>query len=133
MLAGLSVSEAMTGRVVSLKADTSLAEALEIMRQFRHAVYPVKEDKEVIGVVAHEQVVEALRNQEEACLLRDLPMVELPTISMEDNLKEAVRLMAKEEVGRILVVSPDDKRDVVGILSRSDVLKVFDEEWAGRE
>ncbi|MGE5397338.1 MAG: CBS domain-containing protein [Chitinophagales bacterium] len=133
ILASLSVSEAMTSRVVTLNSETPLDEAMEITMQFGHALYPVMEGQEILGVVTYERLLGASKNQPAEIPVKSLTTGNYNTISMDCSLKEAVEIMSREEVGRILVVHQDDRQHLIGVLSRSDVLAAFDQETSGRE
>jgi len=56
-------------------------------------------------------------------LLRRPPVV----ICAEEPLIKAARLMAKERVGLLPVVSPEDERRVLGVLSERDILRAVAE------
>lgn len=123
----LLVSEAMTSRVVTIAAETSLAEAQEIMMQFGHTVYPVMEGQELLGVITYARLMDALRKMDPESPVKTMVSEDFVTISMERTLKDAVRLLAHEDVSRLLVVSDENTRHVIGILSRSDVIKCYEE------
>jgi CBS domain-containing protein len=43
----------------------------------------------------------------------------------DDSVAEAFEKMSQHHVGRLLVVDEKDKRLLLGILTRSDVLRIF--------
>ena len=47
------------------------------------------------------------------------------TITPGSSVTEALRRMQAENVDRILVVSPEDPRSVQGIITKSDILKIY--------
>jgi len=59
----------------------------------------------------------------EALLVRDIMTPELITITKDAHAIEALKSMRKNGIGRLLVVDGDE---VVGILSRSDLMRSVD-------
>ncbi|MGE5405667.1 MAG: CBS domain-containing protein [Candidatus Saccharibacteria bacterium] len=126
ILSSISVSEAMTGRTMTLEGETPLAEAQEIMMQFGHAIFPVMEGQELVGAVTYESVIEGLREFDAETPVKKVAMVDFAAISMDKTLRDAARMMAHEEIGRLIVVDSEDARHLIGILSRSDVLLAYE-------
>ncbi|MGE5417723.1 MAG: CBS domain-containing protein [Acidobacteriota bacterium] len=126
VLSSISVSEAMTGRTITLEAETPLAEAQEIMMQFGHAIFPVMKGQELMGTITYESVIEGLREYDDKAPVKKVTMADFATISIGKTLRDAAQMMAREENGRLLVVDDEDDRHLIGILSRSDVLKAYE-------
>lgn len=133
ILSSISVSEVMTSRVVTLGMDTSLAEARDICVQFGNFLYPVMDEQQMIGIVTYEAILEGLKSQPEDTPVKNIPMTQAPAIGMDRSLKDAARLMAREDNGRLIVVDQDESNHLIGIVSRSDVLKAYSRELAERE
>jgi CBS domain-containing protein len=74
----------------------------------------------LVGVVTRRDLVDSSRSGEE--LLGNI-VTRKPAIVFEDNtLRDAADHMVLEGVGRLPVVSRENPRKVVGIISRSDLL-----------
>jgi len=141
-----TVKDVMTTRVVSMRKDASFREMAAALREHRVSAFPVVDaDGEVIGVVSEADMLtkEALGSEPQGMpgmitgLLRhkehakargitagDLMSSPAVTITPEDTLEHAAKLMYTRKIKRLPVV--DSGAHLVGIISRADVLSVFD-------
>jgi CBS-domain-containing membrane protein len=141
-----TVKDVMTTRVVSVTKDASFRTMAAALRAYRVSAFPVLDDRgKVIGVVSEADMLpkEALGAEPQAMpgviagLLRrrdrqkargttagDLMTSPAVTVTPDDALERAARLMYTSRVKRLAVV--DANGHLVGIVSRSDLLSVFD-------
>src|ERR1019366_2791793 len=112
-----SVRDVMTTQVVAVKRGASFKEMAARLRQDRVSAFPVVDDDgKVIGVVSEADMLakEVLNGDHLGTL----------TAAPGDSVEHAARLMYTLQVKRLPVVDPGGK--LVGIISRTDVLAVFD-------
>jgi len=141
-----TVKDIMTAEVVVVKRGASFKEMAALLRRFRVSALPVVDDDEkVIGVVseadllAHEVLAGSHdrmpgmiagllhhREQEKAAGLTagDLMTHPAVTVRPEDPVEQAARLLYTLGVKRLPVINTGGR--LVGIVSRTDVLAVFD-------
>jgi CBS domain-containing protein len=141
-----TVKDVMTTRVVSVKRDAPFRAMAAALRQYRVSAFPViDENRRVIGVVSEADLVakEALGGghgsipaaltgilhhkeyqKAEGLTAGDLMTHPAVTVRPEDSAEHAARLMYTLQVKRLPVV--DAGGYLVGIVSRSDLLAVFD-------
>jgi len=138
-----SVQDAMTTQVVAVKLGASFKEMAARLRQDRVSAFPViDDDGKVIGVVSeadmlarkvlsadHAGTSTGLRDRGEQEKAGDLTAGDLMThpaitVSPEDSVEVAARLMYTLQVKRLPVI--DRSGRLAGIISRTDVLAVFD-------
>ncbi len=138
-----TVKDVMTTEVVAVKLGASFKEMAAQLRQSRVSAFPViDDDGKVIGVVSeadmlakevlnadHTGTITAMlhrREQEKADGLtaRELMTHPAVTVTPEDSVEQAARLMYTLQVKRLPVI--DHGGCLVGIITRSDVLAVFD-------
>jgi CBS domain-containing protein len=141
-----TVKDVMTTHVVSVARDASFRIMAAALREHRVSAFPVLDDDgEVIGVVSEADMLvkEALDSEPEGMpgmiggLLRrrehakargitagDLMTSPPVTIAPDDTIERAARLMYVLQVKRLPVV--DAGGCLVGIVSRADLLSVFD-------
>jgi len=140
------VRDVMTGEVVAVRRDTSYKEMAARLREYRVSAFPViDENRRVIGVVSEADLLakEALAGEHagipaavtgilyhkdyqkaEGVTAGDLMTHPAVTARSEDSVEHAARLMYTLQVKRLPVV--DAGGYLVGIVSRSDLLTVFD-------
>jgi CBS domain-containing protein len=136
----------MTTRVVWVKKDASFKEMAAALRENRVSAFPVIDDEgKLIGVVSEADMLtkEALidepeglpavitgilhrRDQEKArgITAADLMTRTVVTVRPGDTVEHAAKLMYDRRIKRLPVVDPD--HHLVGIVSRADILAVFD-------
>lgn len=138
-----TVKDVMTRTVVVVRDSTPFKEVVRRMQEHRVSAVPVVDEfGRTLGVVSEADLIlkedanldgdgrlfEGRRHRHErakhaaetAAALMTSPAI---TVGPDATLGEAVRLMTKHAIKRLPVAGPDGR--VVGIVSRSDLLKVF--------
>jgi CBS domain-containing protein len=130
-----AVKDVMTIRVVSVKRGTSFKEMATALRENRVSAFPViDDDGKVIGVVSEadmlaRKVLSTGMHRGEQDKAEDLTAGNLMThpaitVSPEDSVEVAARLMYTLQIKRLPVIDPSGR--LAGIISRADVLATFD-------
>ena len=126
------VAEVMTRKVVVLVDSWTLAKALKAMGQsHKHQGYPVVDSRNrLVGMVTRWEIQKnkSSRRMTVGTLMNPSPIVAYP----EDPCRAAAARMARHHIGRLPVVDSVQPRKLLGILTRSDLLKLnmkhFEEE-----
>lgn len=136
-----TVRDIMTTHVVAVRKNASFKDMAARLREHRVSAFPVLDDNDrVIGVVSEADLLtkEALefggakvsgilhhREQAKAAGLTAAELMTAPpvTIGPKDFVSHAARLMYSRRVKRLPVV--DDDGRLIGIISRADVLSVY--------
>jgi CBS domain-containing protein len=137
-----TVKDVMTTRVIWVRKDATFREMAVALREYRVSAFPVvDDDRKVIGVVSEADMLnkEALidepgfvdgilhrRDQAKArgVTAGDLMTTAVVAVRPEDSVEHAAKLMYDRGVKRLPVT--DENGHLVGIISRADVLSVFD-------
>ena len=142
----VTVRDVMSSEVVAVRRGASFKEMAASLRQYRISAFPViDDDGKVIGVVSEADLLakEALadgqagipgavtgllhhKQQEKADALTAGEMMTHPAVTVrpDDTVEHAARMMYTRKVKRLPVVGAIGH--LVGIISRADVLSVFD-------
>jgi Zn-dependent protease/CBS domain-containing protein len=120
---GVAVEEVMTAadELVTVEADLSVTDLLDVMLEQRHTGYPVLDGGAFVGMVTLEDV----RSTEESGVrVADVmtPVEELQTCRPDSEVMAAFRTLGDNEVGRLPVVEDDELR---GIVTRTDLMRAF--------
>jgi CBS domain-containing protein len=127
------VREAMTSNPRTVTADSSIAEAARLMRDEDTGIAPITEGQRLVGVVTDRDIaikVVAEGKDPEATKVTQVASRNLVTVDAEQDLDEALDLMAQHQLRRLPVVEEDDK--VVGILAQADIAQHADASRTGK-
>jgi CBS domain-containing protein len=116
-----SVREAMTPGVRTVSPSQSLAEAAEVMKGEDVGSVPVVEEGRLAGIVTDRDIVTravAERRDPQTVKVAEVASRELLTVEPEQDLDEALALMARHQVRRLPVV---EEGRLVGMLAQADV------------
>ncbi|HWN60252.1 MAG TPA: CBS domain-containing protein [Streptosporangiaceae bacterium] len=138
-----AVKDVMTTTVVAVKQGASYKEMAALLRKYRVSAFPVlDDDQRVIGVVSEADLLtKAALNADRGGAITamvhhkelekadgvtagDLMSSNVVTVKPDDTVEQAARLMYHLQVKRLPVV--DAGGHLVGIVSRADLLTVFD-------
>ena len=122
---GVSVTDVMTRRedLHTVDTDTSVAELLDRMFVDRHTGYPVLRNGRLVGVVTLDDARSVKEVERDAYRVGDVMSADLRTISPDADAMTALQQMQENKVGRLPVV--DDAGEIVGLISRSDLVTAF--------
>ncbi len=117
----IPVASACSSDVVTLRADQTLDEARRI--QTSHQGFPVIDEAgNLIGVVTRRSFLNDLPGHTRIGTLITRPPA---VVFLDNSLRDAADHMVREDIGRLPVVSREDPRRIVGIITRSDLLRSF--------
>ena len=119
---GKSISELMTRDPRTVTTDSTVAEAARTMRDIDAGVIPIVEGERLIGVVTDRDIavrVVAEGKDPQTTKVTEVASKDLVTIDPQQDLDEALRLMAQHQVRRLPVVEEDGK--LIGIVAQADV------------
>ncbi len=126
-----TVRDVMTSNVRAAASTESLADAAQMMKEEDVGSLPVVEDDRLIGILTDRDIIVravAERVDPQSISVGDVASRELVTVEPDQDLDEALSLMARHRVRRLPVVA--DGR-LVGILAQADVAIEAKEKNAG--
>ncbi len=117
----LKVRDTMTGSPRSIDASTSVVEAAQLMREGHIGSLPITADEQLVGMITDRDI--AMRVVAEAAdhtntSVGDVSSRDLVTVEPDEDLDEALQLMARHQVRRLPVV---EKGRLVGIVAQADI------------
>lgn len=130
---GTKINEVMTERPRAVTPQTSVREAARLMEEEDVGSLPVVEEGvRLVGIVTDRDV--ALRVvggglDPEATPVAEVASTEVVTLSPEDDLDEALGLMARAQVRRLPIVVREN--ELVGMLAQADIARVGKEKSTG--
>jgi CBS domain-containing protein len=116
------IREVMTSDPRSLESGSTVMEAARLMRDEDAGSIPIVEGEKLVGTVTDRDIairVVAEGREPESVTVGEIASRELVTIDPQQDLDEALRLMARHQVRRLPVVEEDGK--LVGIVAQADI------------
>lgn len=127
-----SISEVMTPNPQSVEPSTTVVEAAQLMRDHDVGSLPVVENGKVTGMVTDRDIaVRAVAEGKDpqGTKVGEVCSGDLVTIDPQQDLDEALRLMARHQVRRLPVVEEDGR--LVGVVAQADVASETTDEKTG--
>ena len=111
-------------KVIVLKPDYTLKEAAKVLYSEGIRGAPVIDDAgKVIGVLTTADIMKALFEEKINSKVADYMRKSVITISVNDDIIDAINKMLVYNVGRLVVL--DNNERLIGILTRTDILKTI--------
>ena len=114
----------MTQRPRAVAPQTPLNEVAEVMESEDVGAVPVVEGERLVGIVTDRDIVVraiARGKDPKGMPASEVSSRELVTVHPDDNLSDALALMARHQVRRVAVTAEDDR--LVGVVSQADVAR----------
>lgn len=130
IMQGVKVEEVMRTRLVSINKDQSVSELMALFQETNLLGFPViAEGKRLWGIITLQDVHRA--QAEDNFNPRDLKVADLAiegpiAVYPDEPIWVAIQKMSPRDLARLPVVSRDGSMRLVGMISRSDILRAYD-------
>jgi Zn-dependent protease/CBS domain-containing protein len=113
------VGDVMSKNPICVSPEFKARDVIDLVFKHKHLGYPVVENDRVVGIVTLRDVINAGEDED----VRDVMSRNVLTVTPETSVLEALRIMSERKIGRLPVV---ENSDLVGIVSRSDVVRLLE-------
>ena len=116
-----SVRDAMTADPRSIGKSVSVVEAARLMREQDIGSLPITDDEKLVGMITDRDItmrVVAEAADPKVTSVEDVYSQDLVSVEPDNDLGEALRLMARHQVRRLPVV---ENGRLVGIVAQADI------------
>ncbi len=113
--------DVMSFPVKTVSPETKLSEIQQILLRYGHTGVPVTDEKKLVGIISRRDVDKAIKHGLEHAPIKGFMTTNVITVEASAGWDEVQRLMVHYDIGRLPVV---EEEKVVGIISRSDVLRL---------
>ena len=122
----ISVEEAMSKDVMTIKPESPLELALQIIEDTGHMALPVVDDnKELYGIITWSDLHDAAEKHERHLTVADYCTTDLITITPEDSLTTALDSLGYKEISHLPVVNKSNTKKIIGIITKGDLIKAY--------
>jgi CBS domain-containing protein len=129
---GKDIRDVMTSKLCSIDTDKSVAYAAKMLRDEDVGLAPIVEGDRLVGTLTDRDIairVVAEGRDPESTMVREVASTDLVTVDPQQDLGEALRLMAEHQVRRLPVVEDDGR--LVGIVAQADIARQRDDAKTG--
>jgi CBS domain-containing protein len=119
---GKRINDLMTPNPRTIEQDKPVAEAAKMMRDEDVGLAPIVDGDRLVGTVTDRDIairIVAEGKDPQTTKVIDIASRELITIDPQQDLDEALKLMAHHQVRRLPVVEEDGK--LVGVVAQADI------------
>ena len=131
-MANKSIRDAMTSSPCAIDADKPVSYAAKMMRDEDVGFAPIVDGDRLVGTLTDRDIaikVVAEGRDPDSVNVREIASTNLVTIDPQQDLDEALRLMAQNQVRRLPVVEEDGR--LVGVVAQADVAEHASERQTG--
>jgi CIC family chloride channel protein len=123
----ITVGEVMTRSFPTVPATMRVEELYELLHSTGHHGFPVlDEEGRLVGIITLSDVERSLKKGSADLKVGDIA-TKSPFVAYPDQSLYEVLGATEEDYGRIPVVSRDDRRHLVGVLRRYDIIRAYRE------
>lgn len=128
VLKSICVKDVMNSRVETVMEDMTLGRLAEKISKSRYNSFPVvDEGGNLTGILSfidyHD--VSFDENLRDLVVARDIAASKVVTVSADDDLYNAMEKITAKDFSILPVVSPDDPSELLGILTRRDIMDAY--------
>ena len=119
---GKKIADAMTSNPCAIDADKPVSYAAKMMRDEDVGFAPIVEANRLVGALTDRDIavkVVAEGKDPDTTSVRDIASTSVVTVDPDQDLDEALQLMARYQVRRLPVVKED--KMLVGVVAQADV------------
>jgi len=140
-LDALTVGQIATERVRTIDEDTPIGETINLLREHGISRLPVLDDDGLLSgmITTHDIVDVAVRDMDKTTRgdrsgenerIMDIPAYDImsspvATTTVSESVRDAVERMLDNDYGGLVVTPEDDNGEVIGILTKTDVLRAL--------
>jgi Zn-dependent protease/CBS domain-containing protein len=128
-LEGLSIEQLMSRDVSTVAPTATVRDLLNKMMVEKHLGYPVVEGGHLVGIVTLEDAQKVPGEQQDTLTVGKIMTPNVITVSPGTPAMEAIQAINRARIGRLVVL---ENERVVGIVSRSDLMRVLEVRSAER-
>ena len=133
LLRSITVNDVMTTNVAAAAEDTPLGEFIDLAVRSKFSSFPVINDQgALVGIIGHVDYADhgfddALRD---IVVVKELASRNVVSVTPNDNLEKALKLISHRDFKILPVVSPDSPPKLLGVVSERDIISAYSDAMA---
>ncbi|WP_334114370.1 chloride channel protein [Methanothrix soehngenii] len=128
VLSEVSVGEAMHKEVIAVSPLCRISEVRDGIYRCNYTGFPVVDEGRLVGMITFDDIRRIPPHEQEKMTVKEVAVRAPITINPHQSAKMAMDLMYENDVGRLAVVEKDNAQKLIGIITRSDVIRAYERE-----
>lgn len=125
----IRVADVMESPVEVIQEDDKLENVIQMMHDSKHNGFPtINERGELTGIITLQDIRETPVEGIMEILVSKVMSRKLVVTYPNETIDEVFSKLQKYDIGHLPVVSKDTPKEIVGILTRSDIIKAYDKQ-----
>lgn len=127
IMESLKVADAMKREVQTISMNKKAEALIALMQSSRHVGFPVMDSEgKLWGIVTLKDIRDKVKQGELDKTVGEIANSNLVVAYPDESLNTVLQRLAAKDIGRLPVVSREDNRQILGIITRSDIVKLYD-------
>lgn len=129
VLKSMHVKDVMSPHVETVSEEWSLDRTSDKISKSKYNSFPVlNSENKLVGILSFNDYSEAIFDEDLKFIVvaKDLATSDVVTVSTDDDLYTALGKISRYDFSTLPVVSPNDPKQLVGIVSRRDVIGAYE-------
>ena len=129
VLKSMFVRDVMTPHVETIKENCALVDMADYISKSKFNSFPVlNADNKLAGIISFNDYSEAIFDEDlkDLVVAKDLASENVMTVSADENLYTALGKISRKDFSTMPVVSPDDPTELIGIVTRRDIIGAYE-------
>ncbi len=128
VLKSIPVADVMNPQVETISENITLGGLAEKISKSKYKSFPVVDrEGHLTGIVTHYDYRDVVfdENLKDLVVVKELATPKVVTVSMDDNLYDAMEKITSKDFSLLPVVSTHDPRQLTGVLTRRDIISAY--------
>jgi CIC family chloride channel protein len=129
VLKSMFVKDVMNRHVETIKESSALVEMTDKISKSKYNSFPVlNAENKLAGILSFNDYSEAIFDEDlmDLVVAKDLMSENVVTVLADDDLYTALGKISRKDFSTMPVVSPDDPAELVGIVTRRDIIGAYE-------
>ncbi|MFQ6051821.1 MAG: chloride channel protein [Candidatus Hydrothermarchaeota archaeon] len=122
----IKVEDAMNTNLITVSQNRCLADLHDIMLEKHHLGYPVVDGNRLVGIITFDDLIKIPLERRDKVLISEIMSKNLIVTYPDESLQKALDKLHKNDIGRLPVVDRKNPDKLIGIITRSDILRALE-------